>query len=150
MPSLKAFGTRWSMSSDAIPMVAFLGWVFHVVWIVLIIVGQFIATKPSQCHSTPAAAHYLAMVLLFWCFYIIAAAVETGLMVVGFQGGPSSLWCKAVLGSWTDCKRIWVKSFPVAGAPLEISKRRWINQLLYIQAITWAAHPGVLGEQTLL
>ena len=87
MPSLKAFGTRWSLSSDAIPLVAFLGWVFHVVWIVLIIIGQFICTKPSECHSTTAAAHYLAMVLLFWCFYIIAAVVETGLMFVGFQGG---------------------------------------------------------------
>ena len=86
MPSLKAFGTRWSMSSDAIPLVAFLGLVFHVVWIILIIVGMFIVTKPSECHSTQAAAHYLAMVLLFWCFYIIAAAVETGLMIVGFQG----------------------------------------------------------------
>ena len=90
------------MSSDAIPLVAFLGLVFHVVWIILIIVGMFIVTKPSECHSTQAAAHYLAMVLLFWCFYVIAAAVETGLMIVGFQGG---IHCKLPAEGTVHCCR---------------------------------------------
>ncbi len=87
MPNLRAFRRTWSLSSDAIPLVAFLGWVFHVVWMVLIIIGQFILAKPSECHATPAAAHYLAMVLLFFSFYVIAAGIETGLMIIGYKGG---------------------------------------------------------------
>ena len=86
MPNLKIFHRTWSLSSDAIPLVAFLGWVFHVFWIVLIIIGQFILTKPSKCHDTTAAAHYLSMVLLFFSFYILAAGIETGLMIVGCKG----------------------------------------------------------------
>ena len=42
------------------------------------------------------------VVLLFWCFYVIAAAVETGLMIVGFQGG---IHCKLPAEGTVHCCR---------------------------------------------
>ncbi|CAL8469008.1 g8549 [Coccomyxa elongata] len=114
MPGIRWCHWRWAISSDFIPVVAILGAIFHLVWIVIIIIFQFALSKPTDCDNDTPSRHYLATVCVIFGSYSTSFLTELLMIAVGLRG-----------------------------TPLEVSKRWLITPLLNLQLTLWIVQLGI-------
>ncbi|CAL5221085.1 g3212 [Coccomyxa viridis] len=116
MPGLHWCGRSWAVSADVIPVVAFLGLLFHLCWIVLVIILQFSLGSLQGCYATEDSRQHLGVLCLLFSSFVATALIELALIVTGLQG-----------------------------TPLEVKKRRAVPILLSIQLGVWISQLLIAG-----
>ena len=139
------FGRKWRVSSDFLPVFAGIGLVFHFCWVIFIIVWPFGVTKVRKCDNTTAGREFLASVALFFILYVLSFIQELLITLIGLRGKTRGWFPECTTTSSAKLVRPSAATL-CSGTPLETSKRRFMNPVLYTQLINWVAQLGVVSK----
>ena len=120
----------------------------------MIIVFQFVLTRPMKCNNDYASRNYLATVILTFVAYSASFFTELAMIVVGLKGASPCHVCRTTgsqlnllmrcyQGTHTKAQneRVWIYSLSCRvlrpGTPLEVSKRRLMMPLMNLQLFLW-------------
>lgn len=143
MPALRLAGHKWRVSSDFVPIFAVFGLIFHVAWIILIIVWPYGITKVHKCNDSKPGREFLGAVSLLFVLYVLSALQETLIIVIGLQGQWLQGFCLRYLpATLLQVYRAWH-----SGTPLETRKRKAMIPVLYTQTANWIGQLGAVGMQ---
>ena len=169
MPQLQAYGRRWHIATDVIPVPALIGALLHVIW--LVVFGPLTAhydILSQNCKNSDGT--YQGGVQLqivcgaFIVIYALCLLWEVALAYFGFQGTAG---CRKTrlpqdqaeshtetcsCATWSSRlvrHSAWQAETAVefaAGTPLEISKRWAVVPILYVMSVIWFIQIAFVGE----
>ncbi len=88
MPAIALYGRRWHFSSDVIPLPAFLGALYHLAWVLIMLLFAAISDQwPRHCESSEGR-HYVALFACYFGAFVATFIVEVLLVYQGMQGEP--------------------------------------------------------------
>lgn len=121
MPNLSFLGRQWALASDDLPVIGFMGALFHGAWLILLVIFCVIALtldRPKNCEAATELIVFLACLLV-----------------------------STFISTFCDVLLVWNGS---KGSILQPSSRKWGECVMYVLTANFLMKTGIIGYGTYL
>ena len=140
MPSMRLYGRSWHLASDALALLGLALLLVNTAWLAAYATLLTPHLHPPDCPSGGVHAGVVAGLLAFEALNVVTSALLLGLATRGEGLGCPGARHPLPLPYAPPAR----SPAPNAGTPLETSKRRPVELLMYVQTWKWAAGLGLI------